>query len=205
MKKIQLCLALGLLITFATTNVRGQWSDFRIPRIICGGSTGFFRVSLDNFSTYYNSRWGNYHTGQVSVRVYRGNYLTVQYGRFQKTADVNTQLFSGKAEWNERLINLGIRWYAETEKRWRFYSGFGFVFVKVEEKPGLLLKPETTDDVSTNGSGFFLEIGADYIIFPHIALNLELEASSAGEGGTPGIIGSSIGGYAFLAGLNFHF
>jgi len=78
--------------------------------------------------------------------------------------------------------------------------------VSVEEKAGFsVLEPESTNDVSTDGSGFYLEVGADYIFIPHVGLNIELEISSAGEGGTPGFMGSSLGGYAFLTGLNFHF
>jgi len=205
MKKLVMLLVLISFNILTLAEARGAWSSLRLPRVIFGGSTGYFRVSLDNFTKFYDSRWDNYHSGQVSVRVYKTNYLSLQYARFQKNANVNNNILSGEAEWEERFINVGIRWYAETRKRWRLYSGFGFIFVNVKEKAGLLLDPETSNDVETNGSGFFLEIGADYIILPHIALNLELEASSVGEGGTPGFAGSSLGGYAFLTGLNFHF
>jgi len=186
-----------------TTEARGDWSLLKIPRVIFGGSAGYYRASLDNYTKYYNSRWDVYYSGQASLRLYRMSYLTLQYARFQTNNEIGS---TGEAEWNERFINIGIRWYNEGRKRWRYYAGFGFTFINVKEKTGFsLLNPNNPNDVWTNGSGFFLEIGGDYAIFPHVGLNLELEASSAGEGGTPGFVGSSLGGYAFLAGLNFHF
>jgi hypothetical protein len=191
------------LILFSVSEVQGQWSLLKIPRVIFGGSTGYYRVSLDNYPRYYDSRWDVYYGGQASIRVYRMNYLTLQYARFKKTDEISP---TEAAVWNQRFINLGVRWYNEGRKRWRYYAGFGFTFINVKEKSGFsLLESNNPNDVSTNGSGFFLEIGGDYVIFPHVALNLELEASSAGQGGTPGFAGSSLGGYAFLAGLNFHF
>lgn len=205
MKKLTILFVLMALNISYLKEARGAWPSFRIPRLIMGASTGYFRISLDKFSKFYDGRWDNYNSGQLSVRVYRSNYLTVQYARFQKRAEVNTNFFTGEAEWKERFINVGIRWYGETRRRWRIYSGFGFIFIKVEERAGLVLDPDNNNDVTTDGSGFFLEFGVDYIILPHVGLNLELEASSAGEGGTSGIIGSSLGGYAFLTGLNIHF
>lgn len=201
-KKIMLSVLIGLIM-FSFNEARAQWSLLRIPRVIFGGSTGYYRASLDNYTRYYDSRWDAYYSGQASVRVYRMNYLTLQYARFRKTNQVGSV---SEAEWNERFINVGVRWYNEGRKRWRYYAGFGFTFINVKEKAGFsLLAPNNPNNVSTDGSGFFLEIGGDYVILPHVALNLEIEASSAGEGGTPGFVGSSLGGYAFSVGLNFHF
>ena len=201
-KKITLSVLFGLII-FSFNEAQAQWSFLRIPRVIVGASAGYFRVSLDNYTRYYDSRWDVYYSGQANVRVYRMNYLTVQYARFRKTNQVES---AGEAEWNERFINVGVRWYNEGRKRWRYYAGFGFTFINVKEQAGFsLLSPSNPNDVSSNASGFFLEIGGDYIVLPHVALNLEIQVSSAGEGGTPGFAGSSLGGYAFLTGLNFHF
>ncbi len=201
-KKIAIFVLIGLSF-LAINEAQATWSFFRVSRVVFGGSTGYYRASLDNFTRYYDSRWDIYYSGQISTRLYRMNYLTLQYARFQKTNEVGS---ISTAEWNERFINIGVRWYGEGRKRWRYYAGFGFTFIHVEEKSGFsLMAPNNPNDVSTDGSGFFLEIGADYIILSHIALNLELEVSSAGEGGTPGFAGSSLGGYAFLVGVNFHF
>jgi hypothetical protein len=201
-KKITLSVLIGLII-FSFNEAWAQWFLLRVPRVIVGASVGYYRASLDNYTRYYDSRWDAYYSGQANFRVYRMNYLTLQYARFRKINQVGSV---GAAEWNERFINVGIRWYNEGRKRWRYYAGFGFTFINVIEQAGFsLLAPNDPNNVSTDASGFFLEIGGDYIILPHVALNLEIEASSAGEGGTPGFAGSSLGGYAFLAGLNFHF
>ena len=188
------------------SQAESQWSRFRQPHAVIGGSVGFYRVSFDNFTDIYDSRWDHYYSSHASIRVYHSNYATIQYSRFQKTKNVDTPELSGEAAWDQRFINIGVRWYSDAQRKWRFYSGFGFSFVNVTEKAGLsVLEPASTKDVSSDGSGFYLEIGADYIIIPHVGLNIEVEISSAGEGGTPGFMGSSLGGYAFLTGLNFHF
>ncbi len=199
--KITLSLLLGLII-FSGNEACAQWSLLKIPRVIFGGSAGYYRASLDNYTRYYDSRWDAYFGGQASIRVYRMNYLTLQYARFQKAEEISP---TETAKWNERFINVGVRWYNEGRKRWRYYAGFGFTFINVKEKTSFsLLASSDPNDVSTNGSGFFLELGGDYMLFPNVGLNLEVEVCSAGEGGTPGFVGSSLGGYAFLAGLNFH-
>lgn len=201
-KKIALS-SLLILILVAVNPAQAQWSLLKIPRVIIGGSAGYYRASLDNYTRYYDSRWDVYYGGQASLRLFRMNYLTLQYARFNQAQKINS---TEMAEWKERFVNIGLRWYNEGRKRWRYYAGFGFTFINVKEKSGFsLLDPYNPNAVSTNGSGFFLELGGDYVVFPHVALNLEVEASSAGEGGTPGFVGSSLGGYAFLAGLNFHF
>lgn len=204
-KKMLFLIWVGLCLS-AFNEARGAWSFLKIPQVIFGGSAGYYRVSLDDYTRIYDSRWDVYYSGQMSVRIYRMNYLTFQYAHFHKTDKSDQAAMIGQVEWRERFINLGVRWYVESRKRWRYYAGFGFTFINVKEKPGYsLLDPNNPKDVSTDGKGFFLEIGGDYIIFPHIALNLEVEASSAGEGGTPGFVGSSLGGYAFLAGVTFYF
>lgn len=195
-----------LISIFILGEARGEYSFFNQPRLVFGGSAGFYRTSLDDFTRIYDSRWDYFYSGQISLRVYRANYLTLQYGRFRTTGKIDREISSNEAEWDERFINLGIRWYAESQKRLRLYSGFGFTFVTVEEQVGLsLLAPENPNAVSKDGKGFFLEVGGDYLILSHLALNLEIEISSASHGGSPGFMGSSLGGYAFLAGVNFHF
>jgi hypothetical protein len=195
-----------LLSLLFFSQAESQWARFNPPRAVIGGSAGYYRVSFENFTDVYDSRWDYEYSSQVSIRIIRSNYATIQYSRFQKTRNINTPELSGEAAWEQRFINVGIRWYSDTQKRWRFYSGFGFSFVSVTENSGFsVLESESAKDVTTDGSGFYLEIGADYIFIPHVGLNIELEISSAGEGGTPGFMGSSLGGYTFLTGLSFHF
>lgn len=190
-----------MLFVFAG-KIEAQNIFVRIPTAIIGGSAGYYRASLDNFSRYYDSRWGGYFSAQASLKVYRMNYLSIQYAKFHKDQSLASL---GSAEWDQQFVNLGIRWYYEGSKHWRNYAGFGFTFIAIQEKPGFsLLRPNASARASTHGSGFFLEIGWDYLILSPVALNLEFEISSAGEGGNPGIAGSSLGGYVLLAGCNIH-
>jgi len=204
-KNYTLISCLLVILIFTTSEANGARLFFNVPRVTVGGSAGFFRISLDKFTNNYDSRWGNIFSGQVSIRVYKTNYISLQYARFQKTAVLKDDNRSGTASWDERFINLGIRWYADTTKPFRFYSGFGFTFINIKEKARFsVLKPGNPNDVITDGNGFYLEIGGDYLLLPHVALNLELEISSAGEGGNPGFMASSLGGYTLLAGINIH-
>ncbi|MDZ7340789.1 MAG: hypothetical protein ONB27_05485 [candidate division KSB1 bacterium] len=197
-------LVLGSIVCWAGDASSG-WPWYSFPRLIAGGSIGLFRASLENFPDLYDSRWGGLYAGQANVRVYKSNFLSVQYGQFRKTATVDLSGLKQQAEWDERLLNVGIRWYAEPYRQWRLYSGFGFNFVQVHEKAHLsLLKPTAATDVTSSGRGFYLEIGTDMVLLPNFGLNLELEVSSASKGGAPGFMGSSLGGYLLGAGLNFY-
>lgn len=176
------------------------------PRVVAGGTIGYFRVSLDNFSELYNSRWDNFYSGQVSIRVYRSTFATFQYASFAKqgkTVTIEETGESGQADWNETFMNIGIRRYTDTNKKWRFFTGVGFIFINIEETPGIsIFNHKNSTETKTSGSGFYLEIGGDYILIPHVAIGWEIEANSAGEGGNPGFAGSNLGGLVFQLGLN---
>lgn len=197
-------LFLGAIVCSAG-DARSGWNWYSWPRLIAGGSAGFFRASLENFPDIYDGRWGGYYAGQANVRVYKSNYLSLQYGKFRKSATIDGNGASRRAEWDERMLNVGVRWYAEPYRQWRFFSGFGFNFVQVHENAHLsLLKPSSAKDVLNDGRGFYLEIGTDFVLLPNFGLELELEVSSASKGGAPGFMGSSLGGYLLAAGLNFY-
>lgn len=205
--KRQLYLALVILgsIFGGVAEASSGWTWYTFPRLIAGGSAGLFRASLENFPDVYDSRWGGYYSGHANVRIYKAHYLSVQYGQFRKTATTDVNGVPAPAEWAERLLNVGIRWYAEPYRQWRFYSGFGLNFVQVQEKADFsLLKPAATAEVASSGRGFYLEVGTDFVLVPNLGLALELEVSSASKGGAPGFMGSSLGGYLLAAGLNFY-
>ena len=209
MKRNKLILVVLFVSLFISTSFVNAWEIYTLPRVVVGGSYGVLRVSLDNFSKYYNSRWDGYYSGQISVRVYKNNYVTVQYGKYNKTGKsfVNNETeLTTKAKWDERILNVGIRRYSELNRRWRSFIGIGFAFIDVEEAAGYsLFKSEAVDNVKTDGQGFFLEIGGDYFIIPNLAFSLEFEATTASEGGGPSFVGSNLGGYAFMTGVNLHF
>ncbi|MDW7681889.1 MAG: hypothetical protein SCK70_15105, partial [bacterium] len=102
------------------------------------------------------------------------------------------------------FINFGVRWYSDTAGKWNFYTGLGLTLITVEEQAGLSLFVNSSSD-QKKGRGFFLELGTNFQFLPHLAWLVELEMTSAGEGGMPGFVGHSIGGYTFQTGLEFYF
>jgi len=201
---------IALAISLTTSAARAQeWIFSPMPRVIAGGTIGYFRVSLDNFNDLYSSRWDTYYSGQVSVRFYHSTYACFQYATFTKagkTVTIAGTDQTGQAEWKETFMNIGLRRYSDTNEKWRFYTGVGFIFIEIEEAAGIsIFANKNTTDTRTEGSGFYLEIGGDYRIIPHVAFGWEIEANSAGEGGNPGFAGSNLGGLAFQLGLNLDY
>ncbi len=205
-RKIISLLSILFLCLITSTGWSQHWRFAPFPRVIAGGTIGYFRVSLDNFSELYNGRWDSYMSGQASVRFYKSTYATFQYATFSKqgkTVSIEETSETGQANWNETFMNIGFRRYTETNRKWRFFTGLGFVFINIEEEPGIsVFNNKKPTDTKTSGSGFYLEIGGDYIIIPHVAIGWEIEANSAGEGGNPGFAGSNLGGLSFQLGLN---
>jgi len=193
----------GLLIRTAFA-----WDTFLLPKAVAGASAGYFRISLDDFNKIYASRWNYIYGAHVNVRVYRSYYLTLQYEKYKTDKMKQGMEFSsgneGAPVWDEQFINVGIRMYSSSVSRWNFYSGLGLTFITVKEKLGWSVF-ENDPSTKRRGDGFFFELGADYIILPHVALFAEFEITSAGEGGTPGFVGYSLGGYAFQIGIDFYY
>jgi hypothetical protein len=199
-------IVLLFLINLIFTNPVKAWHSFSLPRVVAGGGAGFFRASLDNINNLYTSKWDGIYTGHANFRLYRLTYLTLQYAKYKNENGKQQNDISGNPIWEETFYNVGVRWYSESFRKWNFYTTLGMTFTKIQEQPGLSVFPNSNENSdSKNGRGFFLEIGADYTIFPHAALFWEIEISSVGEGGVPAIVGHSLGGFAFQAGLNFYF
>ena len=204
--KIRLILELSLLsIIIFSTSVRA-WESFALPRIIVGGSAGYFRISLDDFDNVYSSRWNYIYSGDLNIRVYRSTFLSIQYAKYNNEKAKNILEIKNnsqkKPNWQEEFLNLGIRWYSTSRGKWNFYTGFGFNFVTIKEEPEFSVFFDNGSK-KRQGKGLYLEIGTNYIIISPVALSMEFEISSIGEAGYPGFIGHSIGGYTFLVGVDF--
>jgi len=199
-------LIFSLLIIFFVTNPVKAWHSFSLPRVIAGGGGGYFRFSLDDFNNLYTSKWDGIYTGHANFRFYRSNYLTLQYAKYRNENAKQENMNSGSPLWEETFYNVGVRWYNENSRKWNFYYTLGLTFTKLKERPGLSVFPNSNENSdSKDGRGFFLEIGADYTIFPHAAFFIEMEISSIGQGGVPAIARHSLGGFAFQAGLDLYF
>lgn len=209
MNKKYFTLVIIIFIIFIfQVNSAFSWSSFMLPRFIGGVSAGYFRISLDDFDKVYSSRWNETYGANFNVRFYKSTFATLQYSQyhnddFRQSIAVSHDISDG-AKWNQKIYNIGIRWYSDSRGKWNFYSGFGLTFIDISEPAGISVFENVTAD-DNDGRGFFLELGFEYIILPHVSVGFEFEASSAGEGGTPGFVGHSIGGYTFQLGTSFHF
>ncbi len=196
---------LSIVLLFVLNNSVDAWHSFYWPRLVVGGQVGYFRISLDEFKNLYSSKWDGIYSGQINVRIFRSNYLTVQCENY-KNDNARTGFNDGESPvWQEKFYNIGVRWYSDVSRKWNFFSGLGLTFAEIKEKSGLSVFANQPDQKSTqDGQGFFLELGADYTFFPHVAFVLECEITSVGAGGGPAIIGQSFGGFAFQLGLDFY-
>ncbi len=185
-----------------------SWSSFVLPRFIGGVSAGYFRISLDDYNEVYSSRWNETYGAHFNVRFYKSTFVTIQYSQYQndniRQSIQMSHNIPNNAKWDQKIYNIGIRWYSDSLGKWNFYSGFGLTFIDISEPEGISVFENVTAD-DNDGSGFFIELGFEYIVLPHVSVGFEFEASSAGEGGTPGFVGHSIGGYTFQLGTSFHF
>jgi len=205
MRKKIVSMFLLLFVIFFIQNSAYAWHSFSLPRVIAGGGVGYFRISLGDFNSLYTSKWDGIYTGHANIRFYGANYLTVQYAKYKNDNAKQENDNSGIPVWEETFYNIGIRWYSESSRRWNFFTALGFTFTKIKEQSGLsVLSNSNENSDSKDGRGFFLEAGANYTIFPHAALFMEIEVSSVGQGGTPAIAKHSLGGFAFQVGLDFY-
>ena len=107
-----------MLLIFVVGDV-SAWTTYSLPKVIAGGSVGYFRISLDNFDRIYKSRWDNIYAAHANIRFYRSNYLTVQMENYENGNFKATETTEG-ANWRERFINVGVRWYPDIIRKWNF-------------------------------------------------------------------------------------
>ncbi|MBN1543681.1 hypothetical protein JW992_16175 [candidate division KSB1 bacterium] len=181
-----------------------EFAPFSQPRFFAGGSGGLFRISLDDFTQLYSSRWGFSPGGSAGIRVYKSNYLVAKYRTFQKngkTAGIEHQ--SGQplqsARWQEEWIAVGVRAQPPIVSRGNSYYGFGAAFYRVSESENLSIFDPADGDT---GSGFYLELGLQYFLHHRTASFFEMEVASGGLRGKTGFEGFSIGGFRFALGLS---
>ncbi len=195
-----------LLISLAVGLQAQSFSAFSQPRFFAGGSGGLFRISLDDFTSIYTSRWGVSPGGAAGVRVYKNNYLVGKYRTFNKNGKPSgiaphSGLSLSQADWHEQWIAVGVRIQPPLESRGNSYYGFGAVFYRVEEDENLSLFDMQNEENRNTGSGFYLELGLQYFLHPRTAGFFEMEIASGGIRGRTGFEGFSVGGFRFALGL----
>lgn len=191
---------IALLLFATTTIVSAQSFDDNVSRFILGGGGGIFRINHDDFSPVYAGRSGLIPGGHALVKIKAPYNLVVKYRRFEKEKlrDVNNEQLL--LTWEQRFVNVGLRYATYTERRFTQFFGFGVSLIDIKESGPLAVA--SPNGGTRHATGFYLELGGDYRFMQRAALFLEIELSSAGIEGKGGFEGTSVGGYYFGAGLN---
>ncbi len=174
--------------------------DTDISRFIIGGGGGIFRISHDDFSPIYDSRSGFIPSAQAVVKIKAPYNIVVKYRRFDKE---NLRVINDDKlvlKWQQRFVNVGLRYVSYGERRFTQYFGFGASLMEIEESGPLALA--SPNGGTRDATGFYLELGGDYRFVQRAALIFEIEISSAGIEGKGAFEGTSVGGYYIGTGLN---
>ncbi len=187
-----------------TTPVQAQFFDSMgdSPRLMLGGNVGNFRVSYEDFKNIYGDRSGGSNGGFASFLITVPYNVVVKYREFQKTGTYSRQNTDLALDWNQRIFNIGIRYFRPGKKGFSNHFGFGFTIMKIEEKGDYsLFGSQNRTPKKSNAGGFFLDFGIHYGFNRYLDIFTELEISSAGIEGKSGFEGNSVGGYYFSFGL----
>lgn len=193
---------LSMLITVAP--VRAQFFDgtTATPRLMLGGATGNFRVSYEDFKKVYGDRSGGSNGGFASFLISVPYNVIVKYREFHKSGTYSVQNNDYDLDWNQRIINVGIRYFRPGKRGFSNHLGFGFSIMKIEEKGDYsLFAAENRGPKKNDAGGFFLDFGIHYGLNRYVDIFTELELSSAGIEGKSGFEGNSVGGYYFSLGV----
>jgi hypothetical protein len=189
------------LLSFCTAaTAAAQGFDDTVSRFMIGGGGGIFRISHDDFSSVYDGRTGFIPGGHALVKIKAPYNLIVKYRRFDKE---NLRVLNEDQlllQWEQRFVNIGLRYVSYNERRFTQFFGFGVSWMNIKESGPLAVT--SPNGGTREATGFYLELGADYRFVQRATLFFEIEISSAGVEGKSAFEGTSVGGYYFGLGLN---
>lgn len=187
------------MLCFASI-VAAQGFDDGVSRFILGGGSGLFRINHDDFAPIYDGRSGFIPSGHALLKIKAPYNVVVKYRQFEKE---NTRMIDASQallKWEQRFVNVGLRYVTYGERRFTQFFGFGVSLMNIKESGPLAVA--SPNGGTREATGFYLELGADYRFMQRAALFLEIEISSAGVEGKSAFEGTSVGGYYIGAGLN---
>ncbi len=198
----------GILAALCLPALANAQFDTETPsapgRLSLGVSGGLFRISYDEFDAYYKSRSGFVYGAHGSLRIKSPYHLVVKYRQFNKTGTFSFQRREYGLEWRERWINIGLRYMGLDRNVISNYFSFGFAFFNIQENRGISVftgPPPLTEPKITTAGGFFIDFGLHYPLSQWMAVNFDVELTSAGPKGKSGFEGTSVGGFFFGIGL----
>lgn len=188
-----------LLMLGLASSAAAQGFDDGVSRFVLGGGGGLFRINHDDFSPVYDSRTGFIPGGHALIKIKAPYNIVVKYRRFDKE---NLRILNDDQlllKWEQRFVNVGLRYVSYSERRFTQFFGFGVSLMNIKESGPLAVA--SPNGGAREATGFYLELGVDYRFIQHAALFLEIEISSAGVEGKSAFEGTSVGGYYIGTGL----
>ncbi len=176
------------------------------PKLQLGVTGGIFRISIERYSDYYNSRVALPVGGSIGYAISPSLYIMVRGKYFQKTSNKIDQQTGRDLHlvWQERWVGLGIQQNTISfSGKIRSSFGFGLAMFFIDEKEdGNFLFDSGYSDRSIQPRGFYISLGFDRFITKKLTFNLDIELSSAGVGKGTGLEAQSIGG--IYGGIGFN-
>lgn len=176
------------------------------PKIQLGVSGGVFRISIERYSDFYDSRVALPVGGSIGYSISPSLQIMVKGKYFQKTAD-KIDPASGRDRhlvWQERWLGVGIQQSSfSISGTMRSHFGFGLALFFIDEKEdGDFLLRSGYRDRSIQPRGFYLSLGFDRFITKRLTFSMDIELSSAGVGKGTSLEAQSIGG--IYGGMGFN-
>ncbi|MEE9168949.1 MAG: hypothetical protein V3U73_04250 [bacterium] len=193
-----------LLATFLPATALSQ--PARSSRFEIGAMAGVFRISMDKFNDFYESRVAYPVGGSLDYAFTPSLHLSVRGKTFTKSVTFFDDQLGRNVdfEWQQSWIGIGVqRLSSSFSGKSRTFFGFGLVFFIIEQnEEGFLLDDLRIDSKTTNPKGFFLNIGFDRYVARNMSIRFEIEATSASVGEGFGVESQSFGG--IFVGLGFN-
>ncbi len=193
-----LILFVGFALVFPA-GLRARGLRMASHPIFVSATGGVFRISAEHFSHYYASPWGFFPGIRAGVGLSPSAFLVFEGARFQKSG-------TGSATWKQTQLEFGFRKYsAGFSPESRTYMGFGLAFFHVRESTGEFLRELGQKSGEAWPKGFFIEIGYEQSLIPHLFFLLHFGLSSAGMYSGSTLQRQSLGGFSASSGLKIQF
>lgn len=189
-----------LLMLSLASIAAAQSFDDGASRFVLGGGGGLFRINHDDFAPIYDSRSGIIPNGHALLKIKTPYNIVVKYRQFEKEHTRVIDASQVLLKWEQRFVNVGLRYVSYSERRFTQFFGFGLSLMNIKESGPLAVA--SPNGGTREATGFYLELGVDYRFIQRAALFLEIEISSAGVEGKSAFEGTSVGGYYIGAGVH---
>lgn len=223
-------LALSLILTSSALGQNQNPSQSRIAGFLSATAGGFALTFPDigpagasvgedvGFDDIYGSKNGLSYGGEAGLGLGDiGLFAVVRYRTWKKTghpAMIGEASFDGDIEWSQSFLSFGVRYFlvkqTQTQRAFLPFFGGGMINSKATESVSgeVTFLGETfawIEEMDIDGTGFYIEGGADLYVSPNISLRGMLEYSKLNLGiSEQGVRAEIEGGGGLFAGVSIN-